>query len=152
MEEKALYSQTSIFLAIEMLSIISKIRNNEFIIENLEQYINVTHVTVIAAGDLNREFEPGEISISIPHCMFFITVKCEARNMRDMTHFGADCYQYNSITKESDFKEQKRKGNMNEKTAYDTKYIQNKKAKKTFIENESSVEDEEKEPSDKDKI
>ncbi|CAG8480022.1 12438_t:CDS:1, partial [Racocetra fulgida] len=56
------------------------------------------------------------------------------------------------ILEESDLREQRKKGNMNEKTAYDIKHTQNKKVKETFMENESSVEDEEKEPSDEDEI
>lgn len=72
--------------------------SGKFINENSELYITVTHVTVIAAGDPQQEFKVEEIPLSIPHCMFAVTVKREPKNVRETTYFGTECYQYNSIT------------------------------------------------------
>ncbi|CAG8845786.1 11509_t:CDS:1, partial [Racocetra persica] len=46
----------------------------KFLVENLEQYITVSHVNIIATGDSNQEFEANEIPLSIPHCMFLVLV------------------------------------------------------------------------------
>ncbi|RIA99967.1 hypothetical protein C2G38_2236287 [Gigaspora rosea] len=56
----------------------------KFIVENLEQYVTVSSICVIATGDPEQVFEANEIPLSTPHW--------------ESTYFDAECYQYNSHT------------------------------------------------------
>ncbi|CAG8823276.1 32913_t:CDS:2 [Gigaspora margarita] len=47
---------------------------DKFVVENLEQYINVSYACIIAIGDPNQEFTANEIPISVPHCMFHLLI------------------------------------------------------------------------------
>ncbi|RIB28170.1 hypothetical protein C2G38_2060016 [Gigaspora rosea] len=43
-----------------------------FVVENSEQYITASNVTVVATREPNQEFNAANIPISIPHCMLFV--------------------------------------------------------------------------------
>ncbi|CAG8509453.1 8061_t:CDS:1 [Gigaspora margarita] len=70
----------------------------KFVIKNLEQHITVSYANVIAAGNPNHEFEANKIPISVPHCMFHITISYEPKECRESMYFEARCYQYNLHT------------------------------------------------------
>ncbi|CAG8810261.1 27682_t:CDS:2, partial [Dentiscutata erythropus] len=71
----------------------------KFVIKNSEKYAIVSHVSLIASGNINQEFIAEEISISILHCIFPVIVKQETNVIRNnTTYFNADCYHYNSHT------------------------------------------------------
>ncbi|CAG8627543.1 2774_t:CDS:2, partial [Cetraspora pellucida] len=61
-------------------------------------YTEFSVASVIAVGDPAQEFEPSEIPLSIPYCMFTVLVSHESRELGDSTYFDASCYQYNSHT------------------------------------------------------
>lgn len=53
----------------------------KFIIENLEQYITVSHACVIATSDPKQVFEANEIPLSTPHCMLPVLITCEQKEI-----------------------------------------------------------------------
>lgn len=70
----------------------------KFVVENSEQCITVSCASVIAIGDPTQEFEPTEIPLSVPHCLFTVLVSRDPKECGDSTYFDAGCYQYNSHT------------------------------------------------------
>ncbi|CAG8574244.1 2383_t:CDS:1, partial [Scutellospora calospora] len=70
----------------------------KFVVENLEQYVIASSVSVITVSGPNQEFGADEILLSAPHCIFLILVKRDSQSIRDSTYFDADCFQYNSFT------------------------------------------------------
>ncbi|CAG8784836.1 10261_t:CDS:1, partial [Cetraspora pellucida] len=70
----------------------------KFVVENLEQYIIVSNVSVIAPNENDQELVTEEVPLSVPHCMFLVLVKRDPQMIRDATYFDAECFQYNSFT------------------------------------------------------
>ncbi|RIB01829.1 hypothetical protein C2G38_2229568 [Gigaspora rosea] len=57
----------------------------KFIVENLEQYVTVSSICVIATGDPEQVFEANEIPLSTPHCMFLVQITCEQKEIGEST-------------------------------------------------------------------
>ncbi|CAG8834537.1 18144_t:CDS:2, partial [Gigaspora margarita] len=47
-------------------------------------------------------FDISDISITIPHCTYFVTVNCAPKNVKELIHFGIETVQYNSVTGNSE--------------------------------------------------
>ncbi|CAG8693204.1 17773_t:CDS:2, partial [Cetraspora pellucida] len=67
-------------------------------VENLEQYIIVSNVSIIVPNENDQELVTEEVPLSMPHYMFLVLVKHDPQMIRDATYFDAECFQYNSFT------------------------------------------------------
>ncbi|RIB01273.1 hypothetical protein C2G38_2296770 [Gigaspora rosea] len=74
--------------------------SSKFVIENSEQCVTVTYVSIID-NNPSREFDTTNIPPCIPHCMFSVVVNRKPKELREFIHFGVECTEYNSVTSNS---------------------------------------------------
>ncbi|RIB12224.1 hypothetical protein C2G38_2201210 [Gigaspora rosea] len=63
-----------------------------FIIENLEQFIIASHITVITTSDLDQEYEADKIPPNVPYCIFLVVAKRNQQSIKKTTYFDTECF------------------------------------------------------------
>ncbi|RIB11987.1 hypothetical protein C2G38_2102189 [Gigaspora rosea] len=78
--------------------------SGKYIVENSEPCFTVAYSSIVNSGNPNREFDTSDVPITIPHCMYFVTVNRAPKNVGELIHFGVETVQYNSVTSNSEVK------------------------------------------------
>ncbi|CAG8814509.1 46270_t:CDS:2 [Gigaspora margarita] len=80
--------------------------SGKYVIENLEQYITISYVTITNNKNPNYEFDISNNSVCVLHCMISVTVNHKPKEIEDHIHFRVESIEYNCITGSSAVKMQ----------------------------------------------
>ncbi|CAG8519118.1 6800_t:CDS:2 [Gigaspora margarita] len=75
--------------------------SGKYIVENMEPCFTITYSSIIDSGNPNCEFDMSNIPITISHYMYFVTVNCDPKRVKEFVHFGIEMIEYNSVTSKS---------------------------------------------------
>ncbi|CAG8776021.1 2940_t:CDS:2, partial [Dentiscutata erythropus] len=78
--------------------------SGKYVVENSEPYFTIAYSSIIDSGNPNREFDISDVPISIPYCIYSVTINREPKKVENFIHFGAETIQYNSITSKPEVK------------------------------------------------
>ncbi|CAG8793938.1 21238_t:CDS:2 [Gigaspora margarita] len=80
--------------------------SDKYVIENLEQCITISYVTITNNENSNHDFNISNIPVYIPHCMISVTVNYKPKEIENYIYFGIKSIEYNSVNGSSAVKMQ----------------------------------------------
>ncbi|RIB15244.1 hypothetical protein C2G38_2192868 [Gigaspora rosea] len=75
--------------------------SGKYIVENSEPCFTVAYSSIVDSGNPNREFDTSDLSITIPHCLYFVVVNRLLKKVENLIHFGIKTVEYNSVMVEN---------------------------------------------------
>ncbi|CAG8645646.1 919_t:CDS:2 [Gigaspora margarita] len=77
---------------------------SKYIIKNSEECVAITYASIIDTGKPEYEFDITGIPLCKTYCMITVCVNHTPKKTEEFIHFGADCIEYNSVTRSSNIK------------------------------------------------
>ncbi|CAG8803505.1 16335_t:CDS:1, partial [Racocetra fulgida] len=77
---------------------------NKYVVDNSEECVAIAYARIINTRKPKLDFDITNVPIYTPHCMITVCVNHNLKKTEEFFHFGADCVEYNLVTRTSNNK------------------------------------------------